>query len=136
MSIPQVTMQRLPAGVDMPTHHPNGQAIIGCVGLHIDAGRTRVYASRPTPPGRLLYEWSDAVGDDVYMRELTDEEFAEAQRAYASADAAWCKTGGITFTKGPVRISGRFICHDGAWAEGDYEGGSWFWRAWWGPTTQ
>jgi hypothetical protein len=93
----------------------------------------------PSPPTRELYETVETCCDecgephyeDVYVRDLTDEEYAAAWAAYEKASAEFERTGGRFYVAGCPETRGEFVTASGATAEGAWaEGYGWQWARW------
>ena len=84
----------------------------------------------PRAPKQALYEIDEYTNEPVYVRDLTDEEFAEAQAEYKKASKEWAETQGRFRTVGAQHITCMFYTAAGAWAEGAWDGEAWHWTRW------
>ncbi len=126
-------MERLgeyrPSGV----HPMTGEPFVECQTFNQDQPYDRKEYGPPSSPSRELYEYSEAVDDMVYVRDLSDEEFAKETAAYKKASAEWVRTQGVIHVvSGPMLTKGTFVTASGAEADGmwDTKAEEWRWVAW------
>jgi len=82
----------------------------------------------PEPPSRVqVLDWDDE-GCPIEERELSDEEFAEAERVYEKARESYRETKGLVRTAGRSSVTGKFATASGAQCEGQADSdGRWVW---------
>lgn len=117
--------------------HPlTGEPFETCLSLEAE---TEIFEHRylpPQPPSRELWDYPDEDADEpVYVRQRTEEEYAEAMKAYRKACREWERTGGVAKVPGATTVKGHFVTESGAWAKGVLApvvgGGSyWYWSEW------
>lgn len=90
----------------LPPHPGTGERHSG---MTIDRRRERqeFRCAPPSPTGREVWEYSEAVEGVVYVRDKTEEEIAADEAAYERAYAEWQNTGGRLFSAGPVTTTAR-----------------------------
>jgi hypothetical protein len=117
-------------GYPWPGNHPATRAPFVKANVTRAAQTHTMYLNPPAPPSReMVTEWDD--DGPVVWKTLTDEELTAAQSEYEKALAEYRRTNGIVRVKaGPDLITGRFVCADGAWAEGELGPDGWRWTAW------
>jgi len=88
-----------------------------------------VHSLPPSPPSRELWEYPDEYADEpVYVRDLTEEEFAKAEADHEKASKAWHKCGGVHQIAGAQSVTGVFFTESDSEAEGFWdEGRGWTW---------
>jgi hypothetical protein len=113
----------------LTTVHPQtGEALVDGE-LSVKSNDELVQFLPPSSPSKF----EDTYGDDGEVdgqRELSDQEFAAATKAFEDAEREWKLLGGRAYAKGPQSIEGRFTTAKGASLNGLFDGKKWHWTAW------
>lgn len=110
--------------------HPiTREPFVACDEFHRNAECIQHRYLRKGPPARAIYRYED--DGAVWVRDRTDEEFAEALAAWEKADAQWLACMGTFTTRGPTITAGTFRTASGAMAQGYWAPKGWYWTSTW-----
>lgn len=112
-------------------HPSTGEPFVECVAFDQRTDHQTLRSLRPSKPDREVYTYEDDC--PVYVRDLTDEEYAAAIASWEKADAEWKRTNGMFVTRGQTHTSGTFKTASGATASGECAGTHWRWTSTYSP---
>lgn len=101
----------------LPKAHPLGDAPYTQGAILATSQARRVHYGPPKKPTMALCEWNDDLDQEVYVRDLTDEEFERAMAEWAEAAKEWRLNGGVGTVSGPLIFQALLGTDDHAIAE-------------------
>jgi hypothetical protein len=120
---------REPTEADMPVAGPTGSRVKrGDITIHNRDRRHRYERKLPPTRGVPIY---DDEGDEIGIRERTDEEMATITAAYEKHVAEHKRTHGILVEKRAPDFTLEVDCEDGSRAIADWCGDEWRWSSVW-----
>jgi len=112
-------------------HPMTGDPFTRCEFFNSEMPVNVMFHGPPVPPERRVYEWDDWTDQEVYVRDLTDEEYDQAWKDYEKAAKKWHTTQGRILVPGLTTVKGKFLTDCGDWAEGELMGDNqWLWIQW------
>jgi hypothetical protein len=110
-------------------HPATGEPIVGCVQWNAVRDVETFNTLPPTPPSRELWKYDDD-DNQIFVRNLTNKEFASATRAFERESKRWFATLGVVNTPGPITVTGTFVSESGVRVSGRWTGKGWAWDDW------
>lgn len=111
-------------GPDLPKRGPSGSLVVTAE-LSAESGDQVYHYLPPSQPERDVYRYED--DEIIYVRTLSDDEYAAALKNWEAALAEWKRTGGTHISPGPTTFIVEVTCEDGSTAEAIGDGHKWRW---------